>query len=427
MSPVSRGRRPKKGGKRKARKGRSGAVRLPARPSGSPLDALTRRLGAARERPAWFDGAIDRVLAGASELTAARTACELDQRVAELVGAQLHATLQADGSPRFGWWLDELVDAAVERVEQGDGRGREGSVCLLHGLAAQGVDLHAESLHRARNMLPDQASGLPELLAAVPRIRATGAVRRLRDTYGTRFGVIAEYVFPGEAGSSWYLWDIDASGFVLLADAGVYDTVERAAEAWRTNAGEAVATVATVEDPLDLRCLVELDTGDEISVRGDEPRRVMDNWFRAHARINTLARTLSRQGRPLPASVSLYHDLDVTVLTTPFTDWHIRTLGSTPDPEVVEALATEWQEGALPETWFSASPARVRFQRELIGDWIPDDPVTGGVIALLPEWVRWLGERAGLTADRMQRLLDATTEAPVTPYAAVNSPTIPRE
>jgi hypothetical protein len=168
--------------------------------------------------------------------------------------------------------------------------------------------------------------------------------------------------------------------------------------------------VATVDDAADLRCLVELDTGDEMSVRGDEPRRVLDNWFRAHARIEGLAQTLRRQGRPLPAHASLYHDLDVTVLAGPFTDWHVRTLDSTPDLEAVDALAGEWMEGALPETWFSASPARVRFQRELIGDWIPDDPVTRGVIALMPEWVRWLGERAGLTADRMQSLLDAARE-----------------
>jgi hypothetical protein len=48
------------------------------------------------------------------------------------------------------------------------------------------------------------------------------------------------------------------------------------------------------------------------------------------------------------------------VLAGPFTDWHVRTLDST----AVDALAGEWMEGALPETWFSASPARVRFQRE---------------------------------------------------------------
>jgi hypothetical protein len=38
--------------------------------------------------------------------------------------------------------------------------------------------------------------------------------------------------------------------------------------------------------------------------------------------------------------------------------------------------------------------------------------VTLGVIALLPEWVRWLGDRACLTPDRIQPLLDAAQETP---------------
>jgi hypothetical protein len=192
----------------------------------------------------------------------------------------------------------------------------------------------------------------------------------------------------------------------------VYDDVNQAAEASRTQAGDANALVATVDDPADLRCLVELDTGDEMAIRGDEPRPVMDNWFRAHARINALSRTLGDRGRPLPGHASLYHDLDVTVLAKPFTDWHLRAHGSPPDPEVVEALAGEWMEGALPETWFSASPARVRFQRVLISDWVPDHRVTLGAVGLLPEWVRWLGERAGLTTHRMQPLLDAARATP---------------
>jgi hypothetical protein len=413
VSPVSRGRRPKKGGKRKPHTSRTDAGRLPAGPSGSALATLARPLRGGR--PDWFDAATERVLTGAAALAAAHDARELDQQVAELIGAQLHAAVQTGRSVRFGWWFSELVDAAIERAEHGDTPGWQASVWLVHGLAAHGADLPADLLRRARNAVHDQSSGLPKWLADLPRIRATGQVRRLRDTYGTRFGVIAEYVFPGDAPAGWYLWDIDASGFVALVDAGVYDDAEQAAAAWRTQAGDPDAAVATVEDPAQLRCLVELDTGEEMAIRGDEPRRVLDNWFRAHARVNALARTLRCKGHPLPARASLYRDLDITVLTGPFTDWHARTLGNTPDPEVVEALAGEWMEGALPETWFSASPARVRFQHELIADWITDDPVTHGVIALLPEWVHWLGQRADLRADRMQPLLDAARQAPQRP------------
>ncbi|MGH3874540.1 MAG: hypothetical protein ACRDSR_24055 [Pseudonocardiaceae bacterium] len=53
-------------------------------------------------------------------------------------------------------------------------------------------------------------------------------------------------------------------------------------------------------------------------------------------------------------------------------------------------------EGALPDTWHAASPHRVDFQLALINDWIPDDPVTIAVKALLPELVCWHGEQADL-------------------------------
>lgn len=195
-------------------------------------------------------------------------------------------------------------------------------------------------------------------------------------------------------------------GIIALADAGVYDDPEQAAAAWRAHAGDDRAAMVAATDSAALACLTEVDTGDERTLRGDEPRPVMDNWFRAPSRLSTLARTLRAQGRPLPVLGSLYRDLDITVLTEPFTDWHLRNLGDKPDPEVVDVLANQWTEGALPETWFCASPGRIRFLHELISDWI-DDPITHGVLALLPEWVRWLGERAGLPAEPTRALIDA--------------------
>lgn len=99
---------------------------------------------------------------------------------------------------------------------------------------------------------------------------------------------------------------------------------------------------------------------------------------------------------PLPAAESLYHGVDTTAMTEQFTAWHMDTRGTQPDPEAVDALAAEWMEGALPETWYAVSPRRVEFQLGLIGDWIPEHPVTTAVTALMPEWVHWLGERTGL-------------------------------
>jgi hypothetical protein len=93
-----------------------------------------------------------------------------------------------------------------------------------------------------------------------------------------------------------------------------------------------------------------------------------------------------------------------------FTIWYTDKHGEQPDPEAVDALTEEWMEGTLPETWYAVSPRRVKFQLGLIGDWIPDDPVTVAVKTLLPDWVRWRGERAGLPEYLLDRALAAIEE-----------------
>jgi hypothetical protein len=49
------------------------------------------------------------------------------------------------------------------------------------------------------------------------------------------------------------------------------------------------------------------------------------------------------------------------------------------------------------DNWFRGSPHRSEFFRELVSDW-RDDPLMDAVLALLPEWVRWNGEQAGVPA-----------------------------
>jgi hypothetical protein len=62
----------------------------------------------------------------------------------------------------------------------------------------------------------------------------------------------------------------------------------------------------------------------------------------------------------------------------------------------------------LPGTEHSVSPARSESFRGLTSDWI-DDPITDAVAALLPEWVRWNGERAGVPAALVERAVSAAT------------------
>ena len=418
MSPVSRGRKRKK-------KNGSGAQRTSHRDfprplvtdrSATGLDVL-RGLAGRPERPAWFDVSSATVLGAGDVLLAAAGPRELEQRTAEVVGRELHrAVYDVRGGLWLDWWFAELVRAAAARVEPGGDTDVLAAVHrLLYGLASIGSPALSSSaitpLRRAAKALGER---IPDWLRGVPQVSATGEVVRMRDAYGARYAVIAGFEHRGHRDPSVFLFDIDASGFVEVVGGGVHDDVEQAAQAWRTAVGDAGegAVVEPVERSEDLMPLVHADVGDEMSLR-EPSRSTLDNWFRANRRIHDLAPALGRRGTPLPVAHSLYRDLDPTLMTGEFATWYAERHGGEPDPEVAEALAAEWMEGTLPESWFAAPPERVRFQYNLIGDWIPEDPVTRGVLAMMPEWVRWLGERAGLDERFHERAL-AVARAGVT-------------
>ena len=91
-----------------------------------------------------------------------------------------------------------------------------------------------------------------------------------------------------------------------------------------------------------------------------------------------------------------------------FTQWYRGRHGADPDRETAEALADEWMSGVIPETRFSVSPARLRHQCELIGDWA-DDELTRMAIALLPDWVKWLADHAEYAEPLRTQLADTLT------------------
>jgi hypothetical protein len=57
------------------------------------------------------------------------------------------------------------------------------------------------------------------------------------------------------------------------------------------------------------------------------------------------------------------------------------------------------------------SPHRAAYQLSLISDWIPGEPGTTAAKALLPEWVRWNGEQAGLPEHLIDRAAAAAAGA----------------
>jgi hypothetical protein len=418
MSPVSRGRKSKKSKKSRTSSALSGAAPRGTygMPTGPPQSAFTvmQSLLGPRQRPAWFDPSIKTVLDGAGVVMAARGPRELEQATAELLGAELYRILREEREGMwFSWWFEELTEAATARIreEVGSQDGAWGPPWrLLHGLTSIGSpalrSIAQAALGSAKKTLRGDAAvrQQPGWLGQLARITATGEVWEMRDAYGTRIALIAGFSYPHGVDRSVFLFDIDACGLIEIVHAGVFDDVAEAATAWRALVGDTAesARPERVETAERLLCLVYCDSGEDI-LRGSESRTVLDNWFRARRRIHDLADALRRRGMSLPTARSLYHDLDTDPMAAAFTGWHVRRHGTEPDPEAVGALAEEWMEGALPDTWHAVSPHRVEFQLALINDWIPDDPITVAAKALLPEWVRWHGEQAGLPEHLVDR------------------------
>ena len=418
MSPVSRGRKSKKSKKSRTSSALSGAAPRGTygMPTGPPQSAFTvmQSLLGPRQRPAWFDPSIKTVLDGAGVVMAARGPRELEQATAELLGSELHRILREEREGTwFSWWFEELTEAATARIreEVGSQDGAWGPPWrLLHGLTSIGSpalqSIAQTALGHAKKTLRGGAAvrQQPDWLRRLARTTATGEVWEMRDAYGARIALIAGFSYPGGMDRSVFLFDIDACGFVEIVHAGVFDDVGHAATAWRALVGDTAegAQPERVESAERLLCLVHCDSGEEV-LRGGESRTVLDNWFRARRRIHDLAEALRKQRMPLPQARSLYHDLDPDPMAAAFSSWYKRRYGTEPDPEAVDALAEEWMEGTLPDTWHAASPHRVEFQLALINDWVPDNPVTVAAKALLPEWVRWHGEQAGLPEHLVNR------------------------
>lgn len=277
MSPVSRGRKSKKGKKPPAHVTSSGWARQAKRESGEPSPARPPLGGLfgvlADEHTQWWQPSHDRLIAASGRLLAAPGPRALEQATAELVGAELYDAVRDERAGlRFDVWAMELAGRAVERTVVAAGWGDDawrGLWWLLHGLAAIGSyglgGFAWEQASNAAKSLPrDLRSAEPAWLKLLPGIMVTGDVRVMRDAYGTRFGVIASFCYPGGVDPSVYLLDIDACGFVGLAGAGVFDDAEEAAAAWRDQVGVSAEGLTPAQATAEsLACLVYCEHEEE--------------------------------------------------------------------------------------------------------------------------------------------------------------------
>ena len=253
----------------------------------------------------------------------------------------------------------------------------------LGGYAAQQAAEAAKSLPRA--VLAQQ----PDWLALMPDIEATGDVHVLRDRYGTRFGVIAGFAYPGGVDPSVCLLGFDASEYLSLAAAGVFDDAESAVAAWREQVGDSTPGA----EPVTPEVLAWLSHAEHSEGLIDEREQgaLLDDYFRGPRRIQDITRKLGGRHAELPQG-------DPVAVQEAFTAWYSTRHGDVPDQDAVEALAEEWLGVVLPGTEHAVSPRRSAAFRDQITSWW-DNEDAAGALSLLPEWIRWNGEQAGLLPD----------------------------
>jgi hypothetical protein len=421
MSPVSRVRKSKK--QKKARKSRQRAAKATALRDTGSLATLRDQLFGPPQRPAWFGPSIARILQEGKAVLIATGPRQLEQAAAELAGAEVYrAVHEVREGLWFEWWFQELVRAAGERVRaeaSTEGGAWQAPWRLLHGLAAIGSPaLRSSALQMTKDaagvLASDQASAESAWLALCPDGAVTGEIWTMCDDYRTRFAVLAECGYPGSgtgprgADPHVFLFDIDACGFVTLAGAAVFDSLDQAAAAWRQGKGDAAegAHLELVTEYAQLDCLVHCEVSPDGMFRGGEPRAFTDNLFRADRRIHDIAEAMAKRGQQWPEHRNLYGDRgpEIEAAVQEFGTWYARRHGTEPHQEAIRWLAGDWLQGTLPGYGNAVSPHRVKhLMAYMDDDWLPAEPATNAAYQLLPEWVRWNGEQAGVPGHLIER------------------------
>ena len=237
----------------------------------------------------------------------------------------------------FDWLFEEIAVAAASRVKEEAARpdgSWEALWRLLYGLTSIGSPPLRSVAHKAlaqerKALTGSMRARQPEWLRLLPKLAATGEVWEMHDVYRTRFAVIAGFRYPGGTDPAAFLFDVNTCDIVRLASAGVFDDVQHAARTWRELVGDGAhgAEPTVVDTPERLYSLAYLDAG-ERHVEGDEPRVVLDNWFRVERRLLDVADALRRRRMAWPVTRSLYRDLDTASMEKTFqplvsaSPWH---------------------------------------------------------------------------------------------------------
>jgi hypothetical protein len=243
------------------------------------------------------------------------------------------------------------------------------------------------------------------VLPAAPRGPVvTGPVLWTRDRYGSRFAVAAQITTRGQP-VRWYLWDIDACGHqAFTVHSGFYPTPEAALAAWQAGVGQIAATgtvFAPVDDPWLLAELMPVEHG-LLRASGESIEQFAE-YHRSKRLAEAVLQAVPQRGTPSGGG------LDAATAGREFAVWlRAREADQQERPEDVDELATEladsWCLNGISAIFAACSPHRLALCVLHVRNFYLDE-FADQLLALLPEWTRWLAARNATPPDLADRCL----------------------
>ncbi len=349
--------------------------------------------------------------------------------------------------------------AGLDAAGPDAGPDRAGAWRVLSMLA--GI-LPAEPGHRAREAVgrlgtamgrlgtASEAGDLPDLPG---RPGIAGPARWTCDRYGSRFAILAEVAVP-DGPVRCYLWDVDGCGFrPVVVHSGYYASPEEGLAAWQVAVGAFAAGGTGWRGADDFRLLDDLlPEAESVPARGAESAERLAEHHRSRRLAELLRAELLRAELPqaelppggmlragmpqggtsrgamlrgemprggmsraeLPrggaeSGTARLAPVDTDAVAADFAG----TLSGPPDPDrhraAAQALAGLWP-AAIPRLYGTCSPHRVAHVVRCVGEEF-EPGFAADVLALLPEWVTWLGVRSGSPPELVDRVRSRLADA----------------
>ena len=305
-------------------------------------------------------------------------------------------------------FLRAVLSVLDERLHESEESG-SGLAAVQRLLAVVAGVLPAPLSESAQDLVAEHLDA--DVAQQVTRGRTlTGPALWARNSYGTRWAVVAPFT-SADGAERWYLWDVDACGYeVVTVHSGFHPSAEAALAAWQQSVGPAAAeTALTPAD--DTETLDALLTGELEDTRlGGEDQAQYAEFLRTRRLGRTVRQTAGRaRGRTL-ARLSADTAAERFSRRLQQLGHHDRPAGHQPDegPAAASDLAAEmaesWSPREHPSLYPYCSPHKVAAAVLHLRDFYKDD-FAAELVAVLPEWIRFLAEHTSMTADQTERCL----------------------